>query len=328
MPNSSVMPADLAAPTDAQIQSLLDTAVRAPSVLNTQPWHFVIDGATVHLDADRDRQLEALDPDGRELAISCGAALFYFRIAAQHAGWTPDVVRLPDDDSPDRFASVTLRPGPPPRVDDRLFRALSLRRTNRLPFASDLLPPGVLIELAECAATQGAQLHVFDTSARKAALSHLVRKGVLAQSQDAAAVADLRTWLRTSHDPRPDGVRDEFQGTWDRHATMRTPPESVAAYKGRLVREAPAVLVLTTETDDVAAWLAAGQALAHALVVAADRGLAASYANEPIEVAALRDRVSELVDGRKPQILFRVGVPEVEPRTARHRASDVTERAA
>jgi hypothetical protein len=153
----------------------------------------------------------------------------------------------------------------------------------------------------------------------------MVSEGVLAQSQDEDVIADIQTWLRPTNDPRPDGVKDEVQGAWDRHAMMRTPPSSVAAYKARLIREAPAVLILTTETDSPAAWLAAGQALAHALVLAADRGLAASYANEPIEVDDVRKTVASLVDGRVPQMLFRIGIPEVEPETARRRASDVSE---
>ena len=313
-----------ARPSSAEIQTLIGHAVRAPSVLNSQPWRFVVDGDTLHLYADRSRQLEALDPDGRELTISCGAALFYLRTAAQHAGWTPELAILPSAETPDLLASVTLRPGPPPPGDDRLFRALSLRSTNRLPFTSDPVPASVLQTMAETAAAYGATLHIFDTEAQRRALASLVSESVLAQSQDGAVVADIQAWLRPTSDPRPDGVKDEVQGAWDRHAMMRTPPASVAAYKARLVREAPSVLVLTTASDDAKAWLAAGQALAHALVLAADHGLAASYANEPVEVSTVRTRIADRVGDQVPQILFRMGTPEVEPETARRRASDVT----
>jgi len=315
----------VARPTHAEIQTLIGHAVRAPSVLNTQPWRFVIDRSTVHLYADRDRQLDALDPTGRELAISCGAALYYLRTAAHHAGWATEIQTLPNPDTPDLLATVTLRPGPPPPADDRMFRALSLRNTNRLPFTAAPIPLGVLDEMRENAAQHGATLHVFGETPQKSAIAALVSQGVLDQSRDEAVIAEIQAWLRTPTDPRPDGVRDSVQGAWDRHAMMRTPPSSVAAYKARLVRGAPAVLILTTPTDDSAAWLGAGQALAHALVLAADRGLAASYANEPIEVEPLRKKVASLVEGRVPQILFRIGIPEVEPETARRRASDVSE---
>lgn len=54
---------------------LIDAARCAPSVHNTQPWWFGTRGSTVTLHADSDRRLQVADPDGREMLISCGAAL-------------------------------------------------------------------------------------------------------------------------------------------------------------------------------------------------------------------------------------------------------------
>ena len=52
-------------------------AVWAPSVHNTQPWRFTADGGPrISLHADVGRRLAVTDPDGREMMISCGAALF------------------------------------------------------------------------------------------------------------------------------------------------------------------------------------------------------------------------------------------------------------
>jgi nitroreductase len=51
-------------------------AVWAPSVHNTQPWWFSARGQEISLYADAGRQLMVADPGGREMMISCGAALF------------------------------------------------------------------------------------------------------------------------------------------------------------------------------------------------------------------------------------------------------------
>ena len=315
-------------PTDAELARLIEHAVRAPSVLNSQPWRFVVERGAVLVFADRDRQLTALDPEGREMTLSCGAAVLYLRIAARHHGWQPTVLPFPVGSEPDLVAAVTFQPGYRPDGDDRHFRALALRRTNRRPFTSEPVPFGIASEMAGAVSAEGASLHVFDGQPDKDALSHLVAAGVVKQGQDRDVVGDIQAWLRPTKDPRPDGVRDSAQGMWDRHALMRTPPSSVAAYKGRLIREAPAVLVLCTSDDAPADWLRAGQALARALVVAADRGLAASYANEPVEVASLRLEVAELVGGGVPQVIFRVGYPDAEPESSRRFARDVTEHAA
>ena len=265
-----------ATPPRPDLDGLVAHAVRAPSVLNTQPWRFVVDGAdgggAVRLYADRARQLPALDPGGRELTVSCGAALLYLRLAARHEGWEAEVEAFPDAADPDLLAAVAFRPGHRPGGDDRLFRALATRRTNRRPFADEPVPFGVAAEVAGAASAEGASLRVLDGQDEKDALARLVSQGVLAQGEDRAVTADLQAWLRPTGDPRPDGVWDSAQGMWDRHSSLRTPVADVAEYKSRLVQRAPAVLVLSTFSDGPADWLRAGQALARALVVAADRG--------------------------------------------------------
>lgn len=316
-----------ALPTPAEIDALLGYAVRAPSLLNTQPWRFVVDDGTVRLYADRSRQLLALDPDGRELTMSCGASLAYLSIAARHEGWTTDIHSVPDADDPDLLATVAFRPAAAPYGDDRLFRALSQRRTNRRPFAETPVPVPVWADLADAADAENATLHVFDRPADRSALSRLVADGVLTQSTDRDVLGDIQRWLRGAGDPRPDGVRDSAQGVWDRHAAVRTPPTALATYKARLIADAPAVLVLSTAGDTPVHWLDAGRALTRVLVAAADRGLSASYANEPIEVATLREQVAIWTGGDPPQALFRVGYPTERPETARRYASEVTEHA-
>ena len=66
-----------------QLEHAVEHALRAPSVHNTQPWRWRIDPAdgVVELHADRGRQLTATDPDGRDLLISCGAALGHLAVA-------------------------------------------------------------------------------------------------------------------------------------------------------------------------------------------------------------------------------------------------------
>jgi nitroreductase len=61
---------------------LIATAARAPSVHNTQPWRFRVGEYAIDLHADVRRKLR-MDPLGRELLISCGAALFGLRLAVR-----------------------------------------------------------------------------------------------------------------------------------------------------------------------------------------------------------------------------------------------------
>src|SRR6266567_8877481 len=88
-------------------------AVWAPSVHNTQPWRFTVDGGSasprISLHADPERRLAVADPDGRELMISCGAALFNVRLALRSLGYIPETGVLPEPGQPTLVARVSWR---------------------------------------------------------------------------------------------------------------------------------------------------------------------------------------------------------------------------
>src|SRR3954451_21960893 len=83
-------------------------ATLAPSVHNTQPWRLHLTGNSLELRADRTRQLTVLDGTGRQLAISCGCALFNARVLLAAAGYQPTVQRLPDPADQNLLARLTI----------------------------------------------------------------------------------------------------------------------------------------------------------------------------------------------------------------------------
>jgi hypothetical protein len=96
-------------PDDYTVKTAVAMAVRAPSVHNSQPWNWRIGYSSLHLYADPDRQLRETDPDGRDLILSCGAALHHLRVAFAALGWAAEVHRLPNPDEPDHLAAITLQ---------------------------------------------------------------------------------------------------------------------------------------------------------------------------------------------------------------------------
>ena len=82
--------------TEADERVLLAAATAAPSLHNSQPWLFEIEDGQVRVYANPSRHLTRSDPTGRSLLISCGAALFNLRVAAEHLGFHPRVHVLPD----------------------------------------------------------------------------------------------------------------------------------------------------------------------------------------------------------------------------------------
>jgi hypothetical protein len=73
-------------------------------------------------------------------------------------------------------------------------------------------------------------------------------------------------------------------------------------------RFAGLVCLLTTRTDDPAAWVSAGQALQQILLRSATFGVAAALHSQPAEVEWLREAIrTHLGDRTYPQLLIRLG---------------------
>src|SRR6516162_6116634 len=136
---------------------VVTAAAWAPSVHNTQPWQFTADGQLISLHADAGRQLRVADPDGREMMISCGAALFTARLALRSLGYIPQASVLPDPGQPLLIARVSWGGRAEcTELEHALFGQVRQRRTHRGGFDLVPLPPGLLATLREGATRDGA----------------------------------------------------------------------------------------------------------------------------------------------------------------------------
>ena len=156
------------------VRQLITAAVAAPSVHNTQPWLFRIDHDRVHVLADPSRQLQAQDPEGRALLMSCGAALLNLRLAAEHYGthWhgrRSSRRQRPTGTSPQSTFTGKLHPR---AMVDELFAAIPHRHTNRMPYEDRPVPPAVIDALTEAAQPgEGATFYPVNEPANDAAWS-------------------------------------------------------------------------------------------------------------------------------------------------------------
>ena len=303
---------------------LVAAAALAPSMHNTQPWRFRIVQASQSIDvyADPARMLRFGDPDGRALHIACGAALFNLRLAAAVAGRQPVSRLLPDPGQPLLLATVRLA-GPCRAQPDELelHEALPARRTNRSPFSSRPVPPGVLAELAGAARKEGAILH-FPDHQEAIRLLGLARDAEGALLSDPAYRDELARWAGGARDR--EGIPDEVLAPHDPrgNAPVRDfTPAGPASYAW--FEDEPQLAVLATHFSGRADWLRAGQALERAWLTATARGLAASPLTHPLETAdawLVRDPRTSV---EHPQMILRLGYGLPVPHTPRRPVPDL-----
>jgi len=310
----------------------VEAARWAPSVYNTQPWTFGIGEWRISLRADADRRLDVADPDGREMLISCGAALFNLVLALRYRGYAPRVRLLPEPDRPHLLADVDVtEPAEGPAGPDvvRLYEQVRERRTHRGPFRPHQVPAGLLATLREEARREGAALHVITDEHARAALAALTGAAEHLGRADPARNAEIIRWAPPPHSSRPDGVHAEAYPREPERARPDFPGRDFArgqgwgsdAPSGDAARGAATgvVVLLTTAADTPADWLRAGQAMQRVLLRAhAEEGLSAAFHTQALEFPELREVIrTRLCDGANPQMLLRLGVTDTRYRTVR-----------
>src|SRR3954471_23342276 len=244
-----IMGPTTAPPSPAVLTDCVRSATAAPSLHNSQPWSFRLTDRTVRLYADPGRRLGVLDPHGRELLISVGAALFTLRLAMLGAGYATQTRIFPDPAEPDPVATVTAGGPPgPTAAGAALVAAIPNRHTNRWPFAPSVVPADAVEMLVRAAHRDGAVLGVAGAVARNA----IINLSQMADRRLRAAGgyrAELGRWT-TPAGRHHDGIPPTAIGPWD--ALESLPLRDFGLTQPRLSRPSeqfepyPTIMVLAT----------------------------------------------------------------------------------
>jgi nitroreductase len=310
--------------TKALLRKAVARASLAPSIHNTQPWHFVIRPDTLELYADSDRQLRALDPTGRQLVLSCGCALFNARVALAAELVLNNVDRLPDPAQPDLLGRITVGATPArwtPLV--RLDPMIERRHTNRRDFFDETVPSDVIYELTTAAQQEGASLVQIVEPERKIIAAQLSRQAEAIQNADERYRAELKAWTATDVN-RTDGVPVYAIP----HRSSGAEPEPLTrnfdvAGMGWLpsLKQSSlnhCLMVLGTAESNRLSWLRGGEALQHIWLEATRLDYVISLASQVAEVPSTRERLRKELDlDFHPLLLLRIGQAAPTPASKR-----------
>jgi nitroreductase len=312
--------------TDDLLRWVVSVAVRAPSIHNTQPWRFVATSpGALDVWAEPARRLPVLDPDGRQLHISAGAAVHHAVLALHGIGRRAQVSLLPDPANPDLLARITTsRSTTLPNPEEwALLHATRERHTHRSPFTDGRLSKVLLVDLALAAERQGGYVRYVEAAGERRMLAGLVAEATDCLEADPDYRREVQAWAGRE-EGLPDGVP----------ASALTPPAAGAEFRQRSFgpmqhlwspeAEHPDILMLWSPTDSPEGWMRTGAALSALLLTAACGGAAGSPLNQPLEIPALRERIRlEMRLPGFPQMLLRVGYASGVTPTPRRPLADV-----
>jgi nitroreductase len=311
------------------LEDAADHARLAPSIHNTQPWILVLGEDRLTVRADRSRELTSLDPTGRSLVLSVGAALFNARAALAGRGWAVEVARLPRRDDPDLLAEVRPLPGRPDSQLALLDEVITRRRTNRRRFTPEPVPRDVLARLRGLATREMTTLVVVRTEAHRRLVARLTQEADRMQNGDPAYRAERRRWTTrpaSAGDGVPARAVPRVNSGW---SDQLRPRDFDTAGAGELPAETgpapdPTVALLVTRNDDAMAWLRAGEAFERLLLELTRLGWAAAPVTQAVEVPLIRTQLrSALAWNAHPQALLRIGHAPGTPSAPRRPRDEV-----
>ena len=314
------------------VANAVELACRAPSVHNSQPWHWVVEGDELKLFFEPHRVPHATDLSGREAIISCGAVLDHLRVAVAVAGWQANVERFPNPNELDHLATISFTPLELV-TDAHRARADAIldRHTDRLPFAPPPSWPAFEPVLRSTVDTDKAVLHVLPDALRPE-LAEASRLTESLRRYDSSYHAEFQWW--TAPYEVSDGVPYSTLvsvSERDRVDVARAfPAGEHPDRRPEVDHDRSTIVVLSTYGDTRREALGCGEVLSDVLLEATMAGLATCTLSHLTELEASRNIIRALIGGEHdPQLLIRIGlvpsIAQVPPATPRRPLADVLE---
>jgi nitroreductase len=286
---------DTQAVTDALAEAAA-VAGYAPSIHNTQPWHWKLATNTLDLYLDRGRVLHVTDSDARLATLSCGAALHHARTALAASGWATTVTRLPNAGRQDHLAQIQVDgPAPVDAAAVRGIKTIALRHTDRRPGSGPPVGADDLQDIVAAVEGQGSWLQLLNSDQMldlATAADHAQR----AEAADPAWQAELAYW---TGGPRPSGAGIPDAAIPD-ESSQTTVPGRDFGHPGDLPisaahDHAAVFAILHGASDEAPDWIRAGEALSAGWLTATERGVSVSPLSAPIEVIGTRDTLRRIL---------------------------------
>ncbi|MGO9031700.1 Acg family FMN-binding oxidoreductase [Mycobacterium sp.] len=301
------------------IEAAVESACRAPSQHNSQPWQWVFSSGELRLFLDPSRVMDT-DQSAREALIGCGAALDHLRVAMAAAGWRAHVDRFPNLDNQNHLASIHFTPIEyMTERDRRRASAIWERHTDRLPFSAPT--DWKSFEPVMSSSVDGGAIHI-----------NIIPEDLRPRLVEAAQMAEsLRLYDTSYHDELHWWTAPFEAAEGIPHSSLVSAAESDRVGVGRVFpvvgrperrteisEDHSMILVLSTDHDSRADALASGEALSATLLECTMAGFATCPVTNSTEHEATRDLVRSLMDhDAVPQVLVRVGVVPVAEKAPR-----------
>jgi hypothetical protein len=308
---------------------LVRYATLAANSHNTQPWRFRIADRAIFTLPDLTRRLASVDPDDHHLFASLGCATENLVQAAAAFGLRANAT------FDAAVGGMRLDLEPAPQARSQLFDAIPHRQSTRSIYDGRAVPAEHLRLLEAAGSGDGVKLLLFTERKQIEDILGYLIAGNSAQMDDAAFIAELKSWLRFNF--------AEAVATDDGLFSKTTGAPTLPSWLGRLIfslvvtkdgenktyaaqlRSSAGVAVFISDKNEPAFWSAAGRCCQRFALQATALDIRHCVINQPVEVPAVRGQFANFLGAgdRRPDLVMRFGYGPELPRSLRRTVDQV-----
>ena len=279
-------------------RELVRYATLAASSHNTQCWKFKIAENGIVILPDFARRCPAVDPDNHHLFVSLGAATENLLQAALFNGLQGEVNF---DANATQLINVELTPTK--AIASPLFKAIPDRQCTRAEYDGKPLSAEEL-NLLELAGT-GDGVHILlhtEKQAMENILAYVVA-GNSAQMNDAAFLAELKSWIRFSSADAlrtGDGLYSAASGNPSMPQWLGSPLFNLMFNEknendkyAQQIRSSAGVAIFVSDKNDRAHWLEVGRCYERFALQTTALGIRSAFLNQAVEVSQVRKQFAQ-----------------------------------
>ena len=297
---------------ESKIKFFIKFGILAANIHNTQPWRFEIESGFLNIVPDWDRQLDEIDPTGKNLYISLGCFVGNVEVIAAYHGYLV-TLKIIENES----VQVNFRKGSDKRLGE-LAKYITKRYSNRTAYDSRPIEKRK-VKAFEKVKVGKVSAKFNDHRKDISELGKAYKKAVVKLSTEGGIVKELVSWLRVNDTDKHDGMPMFIQGFSKGQSKVmkrlmplfpaRMGANIVASEDKKKIANSPLVGVLVGDGEEVSDWLNVGRAYQQLSLTCFSQGVFITPMHSVVQVKETSKKVSKAfgLGKNKPQMFFRLG---------------------
>ncbi len=312
---------------NANLLKIIESAAKAPSGHNTQPWKFIVSDSAVEIHPDFRMALPVVDGNNRELYISLGCAAENLCISANEMGYH-NIFSIERTVQKTSFIRIRLSKGA--EIRDPLSEQIDRRQTNRSYYKHETIPTEIIEQLKRNRTDKRIKVHLFHKdSAGFYILRDLIEEGNTIQMKDVAFKNEMVSWIRFNKKNEmyhQDGLSYRVMGMPSTPAFIGKQivksflkPDKQNRIDLPRINSSSHLALFTVKNNDPENWILLGRRLQRFLLETAKYGISHAWLNQPCEVndVSVKMQLQLNLYSEHPAILLRIGYADPLPYSSR-----------